>query len=212
MPLFPWQETNNQEETFSWEKEGNLTSSTTHQSYILKFCIPSPISELEESHRWILFEKALGTVCDWGKSTLILSTKAAVVSNHFTLKLSIASQNIVKEFIWFIWTWESNECFTAVWLTEGLVTSHRRVLCEAIECKSQLSMKSHLHIQLKETASCIPKLRNLLLQAIPKSSDLSTFHRIKAWIKISTLNSKWLLQEFWLTHSFFLSRLQGGRG
>lgn len=90
MPLFP------REAYFhDTRKEISRTSSTTFQSGISKFGIPSP--KLEESHWWILYEKALWAACDWGKSTL-MSSKAAVVSNHFTLIFSTASQETVKGF------------------------------------------------------------------------------------------------------------------
>lgn len=75
-------------------------------------------------HSWrplsmLKFKKALGTVCDWGKSTLI-STKAAVVSNHFNLKWSIVSQNAVKEFDSFELESQMNVSLQCDWLKDLL--------------------------------------------------------------------------------------------
>lgn len=211
MPLFPWQEP--RRDVFM--RQGRK-SHIFNKSSIINFEILYPFSYFGTwgvppmDPSWKSTRN-----CLWLRQIYLDIYRSSCRFKPFHLKI-IYSKSEYCQRIWFIWTWEPNECFTPVWLTEGLATSHRRVLCEATGCKSQLNMKSHLHIQLKETASCIPKFKNLLLQMIPKPSDLSTVHRIKDWIKISTLNSKWLLQEFWLTHSFFLFfflfRLQGGCG
>lgn len=50
---------------------------------------------------------------------------------------------------WIIWAGEPSECFTPAQVTERPATSQGRVLCEAVEQKCQLNMKSHPHILLK---------------------------------------------------------------
>lgn len=147
--ISPRQGKNNQEKDFPKRQVQNLTR-VFHNS--IKHTLQDFVSLLLFHNLRCLangsyLKKAIGTICDWGKSTLI-SPKAAVVSNHATLKVSIAGQKSCRR-NWIIWTWEPNECFTRAQVTERPATSQWRVPCEAAECKSQLNVKSHPHILLK---------------------------------------------------------------
>lgn len=97
--------------------------------------------------QWILFGNAIEPTCDWGKSTL-MSTKSSCHFEPRHLK-SLYSNWKSCQRNWIIWTWEPNECFSPARVTERPAASQWRVLCEAIDCKPQLNMKSHPHILLK---------------------------------------------------------------
>lgn len=129
-----------------WESQSCLKQ--LHQSWILKLCIPSPM----ESNRCIFLKKKL--VRDLEKSTMISNCLYKPFNlNMLQSKTKSSQRNGI---------WVPNEGFTFLWLTESLTTSHQRVLCEASECKSLRNKKSQPHIQLNESATCIPKFKKCM--------------------------------------------------